>query len=138
MSYELRAILEYDAARLEIIRLGEQISESTQRMNEHGYYVRRCAADTEKQCFELLWDWNTKHLEYDRWNNSKYPYEECGDEPELPEGEDQPELCECCKLTQQLVDDRKAAKKRFGIAKTRLSRIARDHRNSTVLVVPEL
>jgi hypothetical protein len=137
MSYELKAILEYDAARLEIISIGEQITDSTQRINEHGYYVRRCTSDTEKQCFELLWGWNTKHLEYDRWNNSHYGYEE-SEEPELPEGEDPPDLCECCKITQHLVDDRKAAKKRFGIAKTRLSRIARDYRNSTVLHVDEI
>jgi hypothetical protein len=138
MSYELRAILEYDAARLEIIRLGDEISKSTWVSGEKYFGRRKCTSDTEKQCFELLWDWNTKHLEYDRWNNSCYPYEECGDEPELPEGDEPPVLCECCKVTQQLVDDRKAAKKRFGIAKVRLSRIARDHRNSTVLQVPEL
>lgn len=138
MIYELRAILEYDAARLEVIQLGKEINESTERKNEHGYFVRRCTSDTEKQCFELLWDWNAKHREYDRWNNSCYPYEECGDEPELPEGEEPPALCECCKVTQQLVDERKAAKKRFGIAKVRLSRIARDHRNSTVLHTDEI
>lgn len=137
MSYELRAIIEYDAARLEIITLKNEISKSTEKLSEGGYYVRKCTADTEKQCFELLWDWNTKHREYDRWNNSNYGYLE-SEEPELPDGDEPPELCECCKITQDLVDKRKTAKKRFGIAKTRLSRIARDYRNSTVLGVTEL
>lgn len=138
MSYELKAIIEYDEARLEIIRLGNEIGRSTEGKNSAGHYQKKCTRPDEIQCFELLWDWNSKHLEYEKWNNSQYPYEECGDEPELPEGEDPPELCEYCKITQQLVDDRKSAKKRFGIAKTRLSRIARDYRNSTVLHVDEV
>lgn len=130
MSYELRAILEYDAARREVIDLAHQISDSTCD-NSNVFYSRKCKAETENPCFELLWDWNRKHLEYDRWNNSAFPYDEDSEEPELPEGEEPPELCECCKVTQSLVDARKEAKKRFGIAKTRLSRIAREHRKST-------
>lgn len=54
------------------------------------------------------------------------------DEPEYREP------CEQCKKALQIFKDLEPAKKRFGIAKTRLSRIARDYRNSTVLGVDEL
>lgn len=135
MSYELKAIIEYDAARLEIIHLGNEISKSTSIYDSIGMAVsRKCTESDDNQCFERLWAWNKQKSLYEQWE--KYCYEE--DYVDPPDGEEPPELCECCKITQQLIDDRKAAKKRFGIAKTRLSRIARDHRNSTVLCVDEI
>lgn len=128
MSNELKAILEYDAARLEIIRLGHAISESTVGKNgPHAIYA--CTSGKETPCFELLWTWNKENSIYEYWLEHASGFD--SEPPTTPDGEEPPELCECCKVTQSLVDARKAAKKRFGIAKARLSRIARDHRNKT-------
>lgn len=139
MSYELKAIIEYDAARLEIKSLAKQISDSTAVYNDVGFFkAKKCTRSDDKQCFELLWDWNAKNLAYEShtcgWGSGDD--DDCCPEP--PDGEEPTALCDYCKVTQQLVDDRKAARKRFGIAKTRLSRIARDYRNSTELHVDEL
>lgn len=129
------AIVEYEAARKQIIQLGDDIGKSIGSF-DHGHYIQSCTCGIESDnplddtdCFRLLYKWRKAAREYDKWNNSRYPYEECGDEPDLPCGEEPPKLCEAGKITDKLIQDRKSARKRFGIAKRRLSALAKPFAN---------
>jgi len=125
-----KAIFEYDAARKQIIEIGRDISDSI------GVYVgdiyrKKCTCGNKSEnpfddtdCVPLLYKWNMDSREYDRWKNRTHYYEE-DFEPDGPESEEPPELCEAGKLTDKLIQERKAAKKRFGIAKRRLSALAK-------------
>lgn len=119
MSKELDLILEYERARREIKRLGIEIQESTHHpFNPQDFYRPKCTefkVNNDTQCFELLWDWNRKSRNIEKYQDDDLPE---------PDGEEPPNLCEFCKITQSLVNQRKAAKKRFGIAKMRISRFA--------------
>ncbi len=113
MSYELRSIIEYDAARIEVKKLTKKIGISLNSCSE--YYNDNCIA----------------HINlYNKWERQ-------GDGGTMEE----PEFispCDECKKTFELFKERSEARKLFGIAKVRLSRIARDYRNSTVLHVDEI
>jgi len=116
MAKQLDLILNYERARREIKRLGVEIQESTHHpFNPQDFYKPKCTEVSENQspCFERLWDYNTRL-------RSREP-------EDRPYDDEKPDLCEFCKITQSLVDQRKAAKKRFGIAKMRISRFASDY-----------
>lgn len=120
MPKELDLILDYERARREIKSLGDEIQKSTHYpFNEQDFYKPKCteSVDNQAPCFERLWDYN-------RMLRSREP-------EDRPYEDEKPELCEFCKITQSLVDQRKAAKKRFGIAKMRISRFASDYIKST-------
>lgn len=128
MPKELNLILDYERARREIKRLGVEIQESTHHpFNPQDFYKPKCteASDNQAPCFERLWAWNSAHKIYTDWVGDGYRVDDDG--PDAPYGDEPPELCELCKITQSLVDQRKAAKKRFGIAKMRISRFASDY-----------
>ncbi len=116
MAKELDLILNYERARREIKSLGDEIQKSTHYpFNKQDFYRPKCteASDNQAQCFERLWDYNRRLRSM---------------EPEdRPYDDEKPDLCEFCKITQSLVDQRKAAKKRFGIAKMRISRFASNY-----------
>lgn len=115
MSYELKAIIEYDAARLEIKEIKKPLYDLFHSCEFENYpYTGNCIKI---------------HREYLKWENS---WDDEMDEPEYREP------CEQCKKALQIFKDLEPAKKRFGIAKTRISRIARNYSNSTVLGVDEL
>ena len=116
MPKELDLILDYERARREIKILGDEIQKSIHYpFNEQAFYKPKCteARDNQAPCFERLWDYNTRLISMEP---EDHPYDD-----------EKPDLCEFCKITQSLVDQRKAAKKRFGIAKMRISRFASDH-----------
>lgn len=117
MSYELRAILEYDAARLAINELKKPLADLFENC-DHAPYMYANADN----CIRLM-------RQYAAWERDEN-YE--GDEPEYRTP------CEKCKQALDIFDALKPARKRFGIAKVRLSRIARDHRNSTALHADEI
>lgn len=117
MSYELRAILEYDAARIAINELKKPLFNLFQNCDFAPYLYTN-----SDNCIRLM-------RRYEAWERDEN-YE--GDEPEYRHP------CEKCKQALAIFADLKPARKRFGIAKTRLSRISRDHRNSTVLCVDDL
>ncbi len=123
MSYELKAILEYDAARLEIKEIKKPLPDLLDGC-DHAPYMYK---DLDN-CIRLMHRYRTWEKYSDMEWHSAYGMEE----PEFRTP------CETCKKALAIFDELKPAKKRFGIAKVRLSRIARDHRNSTVLAVPEL
>lgn len=133
MSNELKAILEYDAARLEIRKSQGLIAKSMARPCESRTQILTIESyapfddqtlpieSFEKQtfaaCINLLYSQNKDRRE------AEYCHEDFDEE--------RPELCARCKELDGHIQDKKAAKKRFGIAKVRLSRIARDYRNKT-------
>lgn len=121
MPKELDIILEYERARSEIASLTRQIDGSIY-IGRHPfvfetYFDLKCKkpikgpGNVEAPCITAVWEYNKLDSEYQ-------------DEQE------EPWLCESCRVTQDLINQRKAAKKRFGIAKMRISRFASDHLKS--------
>jgi hypothetical protein len=123
MSYELKAILEYDAARLEIKEIKKPLADLFECCDHAPYMYKQL-----DNCIRLMHRYQLWERHSDNEHHSAY-------------GMDEPEYrtpCEKCRKALAIFDDLKVARKRFGIAKVRLSRIARDHRNSTVLCVDEI
>lgn len=123
MSYELKAILEYDAARLEIKEIEKPLADLLEGCDYSPYMYK----DADN-CIRLM----RKYQHWERYSGNEFHPSFEMDEPEYRTP------CETCKKALAIFDELKPARKRFGIAKVRLSRIARDHRNSSVLQVPEL
>jgi hypothetical protein len=123
-----QAIVEYDAARKQIIQLTDQIGNSIGSVVK-GNYTTACTCGItsdhpldDTDCIMLLYKWNRDYQSYrevreDSGENLMGPLD-----PDMPP---KPVLCEAGKLTDKLIQDRKAAKQRFGIAKRRLSSLAR-------------
>lgn len=119
MSKELDLILEYERARREISILKKEIITSI-CANPHDYAScnnLKCLnpivknGNVHEPCITAVWEYNK--LDSDYKDEIEEPY-----------------LCESCRITQSLVDQRKAAKKRFGIAKMRISRFASGYLSS--------
>lgn len=122
------AIAEYEAARIEIKNIAEQIGLSIGEY-ANDKYIKKCACDNhsddifaDTDCVKMLWAWNKQYAaDREEWESAGGSL--CGPfEPDVPPA---PVLCEAGKITQKLVDDRKVAKKRFGIAKRRISAMAK-------------
>jgi len=116
MPHNLKAILEYDAARLAIKELKKPLSALLESC-DHAPYMYKDADN----CIRLI-------NKYHYWE--KYSDIEC--HPSY--GIEEPEYrapCEACKNAIAVFDELKQARKRFGIAKARLSRIACEHLKST-------
>ena len=113
MQKSLYLILEYERARREMKRISDQIPVSIY----DGFAQLKCLSPVEvpgnvfEPCITSVWEYNKLDSEY---------------QDELEE----PWLCESCRVTQSLIDQRKAAKKRFGIAKMRISRNAAEYLKS--------
>lgn len=121
MAKELDLILEHERARQEISSLTKKI-ECSIYIGRHPsvfetYYDLRCKnpitdpGNVIAPCITAVWEYNKLDSEYQ-------------------EEKEEPWLCESCRVTQDLINQRKAAKKRFGIAKMRISRFASDHLKS--------
>jgi hypothetical protein len=113
MSDHIKAILEYDAARLEIKKLKAPLYDLLGGCDFEEY-------SGKNNCIKLM-------RAYHVWENNDVDY----DEPEYRAP------CESCQKALEIFKQLAPAKKRFGIAKTRLSRIARDYRNSDFIYLPE-
>lgn len=121
MQKALDLILEYERARREISSLSKQIECSIYVGRNpyvfETYFDLKCNApivtsgNVEAPCITAVWEYNKMDSEY---------------QDELEE----PWLCESCRVTQDLINQRKAAKKRFGIAKMRISRNAAEYLKS--------
>lgn len=117
----LKAILEYDAARIEIERIKKPLAE----------YL--CGCDFEpyvkgsNNCIILM----HRYSMWEKYSGYEYSSYYEVDEPEYREP------CDCCKKALVIFDELRPARKRFGIAKVRLSRLARDYRNSFQLTTGE-
>jgi hypothetical protein len=122
------AIVEYEAARKQIIQLGSEISKSMIDWDKVEFAPSCICSQHNFDCVGALYKWNLANREYERYINRTHYYEE-DQEPDAPDGEEPPELCEAGKITDKLIQDRKAAKKRFGIAKRRLSALAKSLAN---------
>jgi len=132
MSYELKAILEYDAARISIINAKEDIGIAIAAECKNTEVI---SALESSSCIDRLYAHNTYVKCYSE-NEGEIDY---GYHVEyMAKPGETPTLCERCKALDEKIQLRKLCKKRFGIAKVRLSRIARDHRNSTAIHVDEI
>lgn len=113
------AIAEYEIARKDIAALTDKISISIGETDpENGFYTANCHDVIEdKDCIARSWEQNRKR------HYAQMEKENCdplgGDIEQLPPVE----LCPACHEVQRLVDLRKESKKRFGIAKRRLSQM---------------
>jgi len=117
MSYELRAILEYDAARQEINNIKKPLGEFLSDCKYADY-------SQENNCIKMM----RAYAKWEKYSGNEFYPTYC----DMPEPEHRAP-CESCQKALAIFDELKPARKRFGIAKTRLSRIARDHRSSLVL-----
>lgn len=114
-----KAIAEYEMARRDILALTDKISRAIGETDpEDGFYTANCRDTREgKDCITRSWDRNRKQ------HYAQIEKENCdplgGDIEQLPPVE----LCPACHEVQSLVDLRKESKKRFGIAKRRLSQM---------------
>lgn len=104
------AIAEYENWRQEIVQLTSAIGDAA---SHSGGCSASCSnIDGDETCIARQWE-NNKEARY---------VEECTGERTEAE---QVDLCCSCKEVQRLVYKRKLAKKYFGIAKRRISQIAR-------------
>jgi len=116
------AIYQYEVARRDISALTDKISSATGETDQdNGFYTANCRDVREgNDCISRSWERNRKQ------HYAQFAHDECGvdglgDVEQLPTVT----LCPACIFVQQLVDDRKEAKKRFGIAKRRISQMGR-------------
>lgn len=123
MSHELKAILEYDASRLEVERIKKPLGELLADCTYAPYHEKE-----SDNCIRLM----HRYATWENCSGNEYSDYYEMDEPEFRSP------CEACQKALAIFDELKPARKRFGIAKTRLSRIAREHRNSTVIHADEL
>ena len=123
MSYELQAIIEYDLARLAIKEIKKPLYNLFDNCEHSPYHY----SDSDN-CVRLMHKYALWEKNSDNEYHSAYAMEE--PEHRTP--------CETCKKALEIFEQLKPARKRFGIAKTRLSRIARDYRNSFVLQLEDI
>lgn len=123
MSYELKAILEYDAARLAIKELKQPLCDLLEGCDRAPYMYK-----DEDNCIRLM----HRYRLWEKYSDVEWHKAYGMQEPEYRSP------CESCKKALAIFDELKSARQRFGITKVRLSRIARDHRNSAVLCADQI
>lgn len=116
------AIYQYAVARRDISSLTAKISMATGETDpEDGFYTANCRDVRDgNDCISRSWAQNRKQ-HYAQMEKDECGVDGMGDVEQLPPVE----LCSACTEVQRLVDLRKEAKKRFGIAKRRIAQMGR-------------
>lgn len=118
MIKELKAILEYDAARIAV----RESKRTLPDLLENCAYSPYMHKDGDN-CIRLM----RKYAHWEKYSGREHHPSYCMDEPEFRSP------CDNCQKALAVFEDITLAKKRLGIAKTRLSRIARDCRNKEII-----
>jgi hypothetical protein len=118
---ELNAIIEYENARLSVLTAKELIAGA---MGLPCLNPIETDALSDDKCISELYEYNRYVRIFDECEGKMYEGEF---EQDMKPAGDAPELCANCKKLDEQIQFRKLCKKRYGIAKRRISALARPH-----------